>query len=168
VPTRHLGIDPGIHGAIALLIRDPDGAVHLHQIDPMPTSTEVLASGKTRLRVDAVRLAEIIRSSGAETAVLEKVGPRPGQGLVSSWALCRATTLVEGVCAALGIPYYSNRAPQVWRAAVGLPRSLPSLKQAQLRARPGSLECRDHRPGDKLCFPMHQQNVDAYSACAEV
>jgi hypothetical protein len=42
---------------------------------------------------DAVRLAEIMRAPAAETIVLEKVGPRQGQGSVSSWALCRATML---------------------------------------------------------------------------
>jgi len=124
----------------------------------MPTVTEALASGKTRQRVDALALAKIIREMDPDTIVLERVGPRPGQGSVSSWALCRAATLCEGISAALGITLLQPR-PQVWRATVGLPKGLKKAAGKTASRKLAATLFPDH--ADLFRLVKHDGNAEA-------
>jgi len=65
--STRLGYDPGITDAIALLDAETHELIRLHDI---PTTTT--KAGK--VLVDAVRLAALIQSMCATTAVVEQVG----------------------------------------------------------------------------------------------
>jgi crossover junction endodeoxyribonuclease RuvC len=106
-----LAIDPGAHGAIALV---DVAACRIVSIADMPTQA-VTVSGKRRTRVDARGVADIIRSLPTPSRViLEQVGARRGEGVVSSFSFGRASGIIEGVIAGFGYDLQSVT-PQAWR-----------------------------------------------------
>ena len=119
---RIVGIDIGVNGAIAVLT--PDGG--LVQIHDMPTLND---GPKGRRAVNGPLLAEIISRSNADHAFVELVGSRPGEGAVGAFAFGRSRGVVEGVCAALGVPV-TLIAPPSWKRAVGLPPGAERAKDA--------------------------------------
>lgn len=125
-----LGIDPGAHGAIALL--DDGGAVvALHD---MPT-IEVVSGSKKRTRVSFQVLANVVRKSVADRAVIERVGSMPGQGVASSFAFGYAAGGIEGVFAALNIPI-ELVSPVTWKRELRLPADKGMARQVATRLWP--------------------------------
>ena len=104
---RIIGIDPGAHGAIALLI---DGK--LASVAPMPTCP---VRGKAR--VDAAGLGALVRDLAPDHAVLEQVASMPGQGVASTFAFGMAYGAVLGVMGAFGVPVTTVR-PAEWKGAL--------------------------------------------------
>lgn len=102
-----LAIDPGVSGALAVLHGRQLVAVH-----DMPTREK-----KGRRRVDADKLAEIIRPLGIEHAFIEDVHSMPKDGHVGAFAFGRSAGIPEGVLAALGIKR-THIAPSVWKTAM--------------------------------------------------
>jgi crossover junction endodeoxyribonuclease RuvC len=82
----------------------------------MPTVT---VRGKAR--VDAAQVAHIVRAINPDRACIELVGAMPGQGVSSMFAFGRASGLVEGVIAALGVPLDAVP-PATWKASLRVPR----------------------------------------------
>ena len=112
-----IGIDPGINGAIAIFENGQLDAV----ID-MPTLE--MDSGKTKKRhISAIGLVRILEtwtlvSDGQAHIVIEKVGALPGNGSVSMFNFGRSAGIIEGVVAALRMPY-TYVTPATWTKAVG-------------------------------------------------
>lgn len=104
-----IGVDPGATGAFAILDLDTR---HLVLID-MPTA-KVKRGPRTVNQVDAVRLAEQLRPHAQDArATIEKVHAMPGQGVSSMFSFGRAAGIIEGVLAALDIPF-SLVPPATW------------------------------------------------------
>lgn len=76
--------------------------------------------GGTKVRVDATRLAAIIKGSRADQAIVENVHAMPGNGVVSMFSFGRALGIAEGVISSFGIPI-TWVAPVVWKAALKVP-----------------------------------------------
>ena len=91
-----LGIDPGAHGAIAIL----DEAGHLIDVIDMPSTIE--ANGRTA--TNAPLLASIIAGAHARIAFVEFVAARPTDAKIAAFAFGRARGVIEGVCGALSLP----------------------------------------------------------------
>lgn len=119
-----IGVDPGISGALALY-RPFDGAL---VVKDLPTSAK--KGSATRREVDASAVATLIKPFLARIAcaVVEHVGAMPftnargevrGQGAAASFAFGKATGVVLGVLATLGIRVYEVR-PGVWKGLMGL------------------------------------------------
>ena len=112
-----IGVDPGIHGAIACINAVTLGILEL--IDTPTISTE----GK-RLYNVAEMAAAIRRMSlfGDAVVVLEQAQAMPGQGVASTFATGRGFGLWEGILSALDVPYRTVR-PVVWtkRVLTGTP-----------------------------------------------
>ena len=109
-----IGIDPGISGAVAVF---EDGV--LMSIVDMPT-VEV-ASGKSMKRhISAAGLRYILEMDMYQKAhvVIEKVGAMPSQGVTSMFNFGRSAGIIEGVVAALRMPY-TYVTPAAWTKAVG-------------------------------------------------
>ncbi len=114
-----VGIDPGLHGALALL---KDNAQLVTVLD-MP----VMARGKgKREQVNAAELAKILSPwrqghVGTEyiTAYLERAASMPKQGVASMFSFGVSYGMALGVLAALGIPVVLV-APATWKGAAGL------------------------------------------------
>jgi crossover junction endodeoxyribonuclease RuvC len=81
---------------------------------------EVMPTRKTsdgKREVDGVKLAHILRGWQPQSAVIEKVGARPKQGVCSMFTFGQGVGAVKGVLEALGIPYGEFR-PQAWQKLV--------------------------------------------------
>lgn len=107
-----IGIDPGVHGAVAIL-DEHGGLLEIHDIP-------VLADGaKGRNAINAPLLASLIYETHAERAFCELVGPRPTDGSVGAFGFGRSRGVIEGVLAAAGVPVVMI-APPSWKRAAGV------------------------------------------------
>jgi crossover junction endodeoxyribonuclease RuvC len=108
-----LGIDIGVKGAIAALSEQGE----LIDVWDMPC---LFDGPKNRRTVNAPLLAEIIYKSHASRGFVERVGPRPLEGVVGAFAFGDAKGVVRGTLAAAAIPTIFITPPQ-WKRIVGVP-----------------------------------------------
>ena len=110
---RHIGIDPGLSGAIAVLT---DDALQIHD---MPVMT-VDRNGKAKRQVSANELAELLNLyAGKDCHVyVERVSAMAGQGVTSVFSFGRSFGMIEGILAALKMPV-TFVAPATWTRAIG-------------------------------------------------
>ena len=110
---RHIGIDPGLSGAIAVLTDDT------LQIHDMPVMT-VDRNGKAKRQVSANELAELLNLyAGKDCHVyVERVSAMAGQGVTSVFSFGRSFGMIEGILAALKMPV-TFVAPATWVKGVG-------------------------------------------------
>jgi crossover junction endodeoxyribonuclease RuvC len=101
-----LGIDPGLSGGLSII----DERFNLIACIPMPTLT---FDGKKR-RVDPRPVFDFIATHAPELAVVELVGARPGQGVVSMFNFGDAFGVVRAVTECL-CPVVRYSRPQEWR-----------------------------------------------------
>lgn len=107
-----IGIDPGITGAISVL-SDTGEFVSVHD---MP----IMKLGKAKKnQVNPVALAHLIFSIKPTSAIVEKVGAMPGQGVASMFNFGMGYGVIQGVLSGLGVPYELST-PQKWKKACGL------------------------------------------------
>ncbi len=115
---HQIGIDPGLTGALALL--GPDGQVQLRDMPVKGT-----AKGNTvcaHSLVTIIRTWRVAYGSAGITAAIEQASARPGQGVASTCKTCRGAGVVEGVLAAMGVPFVVVT-PQAWKRTTGLVRA---------------------------------------------
>lgn len=106
------GIDVGTGGGVSILKQQL-----LCQVYDMP----VLNDGpKGRKTISAALLADILYKEKVTKVYCELVGPRPGEGAVGAFAFGRSLGVVQGVCAAAGIPI-TMIAPPTWKRHAGIP-----------------------------------------------
>lgn len=120
--SRVIGVDPGASGAIALVV---DG--FLHQVVDMPAVT-VTRNASQKRQVSPAGVADIIRSMKPDTAIVEKVGAMPGQGVSSMFSFGRSVGILEGALAALQVPA-TFITPQAWQKAVGAAKGKDGSRQ---------------------------------------
>ena len=82
--TRHLiiGVDPGLHGAIAYF-EPATGKLH---VDDMPVSKSTTGKSEVDLRELGRLLAPVHGEPGPRMAVLEKVAARPSDGVAGAFS----------------------------------------------------------------------------------
>ena len=97
----YIGIDPGAKGGIAVVTKKS-------------ATTAPYSDGELR-RV----LGEIHSCRMEAICCLEKVGARPGQGVVSMFNFGKSYGYIKGVLEAYGIPY-QEISPQRWKKEFGL------------------------------------------------
>src|SRR3984885_1918710 len=107
-----LGIDPGAHGAIAVLTE----AGQLLDIFDMPSTTE--ANGRTA--TNAPLLAGILARSHARVAFCELVGAHPTDARVAAFSFGRGRGVIEGCAGALGLPIVFIT-PPTWKRLADIP-----------------------------------------------
>jgi crossover junction endodeoxyribonuclease RuvC len=103
-----LGCDPGLGGALALYAEDAPEKI---SAEDMP----VLAG-----QVNAVLLADIIRTYKPDLAIVERVGARPKQGVTSCFNFGRSFGVILGTLAALNVRT-ELVAPTQWKRFFRLP-----------------------------------------------
>jgi len=110
---RHIGIDPGLSGAVAIISDDS------LKVFDMPTMT-VERNGKAKRQVSANELAELLYTcSGKDCHVyVERVSAMAGQGVTSVFSFGRSFGMIEGILAALKMPV-TFVAPATWTRAIG-------------------------------------------------
>ncbi len=108
----HIGIDPGLTGAIVAIL--PDGAIEFHD---MP-----ILEIKKKTQLDYAGLAHILRryaDRGESTAAIEMVGAMPGQGVSSMFKFGQVYGAALATLATLQIPYRTVT-PPVWKRSFRL------------------------------------------------
>jgi crossover junction endodeoxyribonuclease RuvC len=120
-----VGIDPGAHGAIAVL----NGAAELLGIIDMPSTQE--ANGRTA--TNAPLLAGILARSHARVAFCEFVGARPTDAKVAAFSFGRARGVIEGCAGALGLPIVFLT-PPTWKRLADIPPGADNKDLARTRA----------------------------------
>ena len=118
-----LGIDPGLKGGIAYISNHHVEAV------PMP-----LMGGS----IDPRAIVQILKTQSVELVVIEKVGPRPKQGVVSVWTFGYGVGVIAGAVEAIGVPMRWVT-PQAWKKVVlaGTPKDKDAAIQFVRAAYPG-------------------------------
>ena len=125
-----LGVDPGIHGAIAVLQENG----RLIDVFDMPiTKVKVGAGFKTR--IVAARLQEILAPYTDSVGWVEKVSARPGQGVSSVFAFGEAYGLICGVLAGLCVPV-NTVSPSVWKKSMKLDSDKEGSRRCAIEAWP--------------------------------
>jgi len=123
-----IGIDPGITGAVSVFT---DGK--LTDLHDLPTIEVAVGKGKRRQMVPS-SLSDILYSNTSDLvpnhAYLEQVASRPGEGAVGAFSFGRGFGQIEGVLAALNIPY-TLVPPGKWKKALGVSAD---KGQARMRA----------------------------------
>ena len=114
-----LGIDPGLSGGLSII----DERFNLIACIPMPTIT---LDGNKR-RVDPRPVFDFIELHKPELAIVELVGARPGQGVVSMFNFGDAFGVVRSIAECL-CPEVMYSRPQEWRGH----QSLTGLSKEQI------------------------------------
>jgi hypothetical protein len=120
-----LGIDPGAHGAIAVL--DATGA--LLEVVDMPVTQE--ANGRTA--TNAPLLGGILARFHARVAFCEFVAARPTDAKTAAFAFGRARGCIEGACGVLGLPIVFLT-PPTWKRIADIPPGAENKDLARTRA----------------------------------
>lgn len=109
-----IGIDPGNTGAVAVLTM----CDKLVEVFDMPT---MLDGGRSKKqKVNAAALNDMLgKYPEVNVAYIEKVGAMPGQGVSSMFTFGMGFGVIQGVCAARGIPFFLVT-PQAWKKRAGL------------------------------------------------
>ena len=129
MPPIICGIDPGLQGAIAFL----NSKGKLMSIEDIPTIA-VKKGKSTKMQYLIPALAQIFRLRARPGAkdlfvALEFVHAMPEQGVTSMFRMGRGVGIIEGILAALEIPYCTV-APQTWkRALIGVGATIASGSQ---------------------------------------
>lgn len=125
-----LAIDPGKTGALAWV----SGDGHLIAVEDMPV---IQVRGKDR--ISPAGLANMIRARMPAFAVIEQVGAMPGQGVTSMFNFGFGAGMLEGVIAALGIPY--DTVPSAsWKKKAGVSSDKGACRQMATRLWPGAAD----------------------------
>lgn len=104
------GIDPGITGAVAVII---DGNPFFYD-----TPTESIKKGKTlKSAYLPSSMADIFRDEHISHVFIESVSSRPGQGVASMFGFGKGFGLWLGILAGLQIPY-TLVTPQAWKKEI--------------------------------------------------
>jgi crossover junction endodeoxyribonuclease RuvC len=120
-----VGIDPGAHGAIAVLTE----AGQLLGVFDMPSTLE--ANGRTA--TNAPLLAGILARAHGRVAFCEFVGARPTDAKVAAFAFGRARGVIEGCAGALGLPIVFLT-PPTWKRLADIPPGIENKDLARTRA----------------------------------
>ena len=111
-PILFAGIDPGIAGAVGLV----DHAGRFAGVEDMP----VLPTTTGRKQIDPAGLAAILRQHQPAFVLVERVGPRPGEGAVGGFGFGHSFGCILGVLGALELPHDLIQ-PAVWKRRAGIP-----------------------------------------------
>ena len=111
-PRPFCGIDPGVSGAVGFV---GEGGQFAAVVD-MPT----LPTTTGRRQVDFASLAAILREHGPAFVLVERVGPRPGEGAVGAFAFGHTFGGIMATLAALALPHDVVQ-PATWKRRAGIP-----------------------------------------------
>ena len=119
------GIDPGAHGAIAVI----SAAGQLLDVIDMPSTPE--ANGRTA--TNAPLLAGILERWHARVAYCEFISSRPTDAKVAAFSFGRARGVIEGCAGALGLPIVFLT-PPTWKRLADIPAGAENKDLARTRA----------------------------------
>lgn len=123
------GIDPGLHGAVAIVA---GGEVIL--LADLPTVQ--FSSARIKHRVDGAGLAALLQPFKVDMAIVEKVAARPGEAASGAFSFGYTSGVIAGVLGALRVPVTTVQ-PAVWKKALGLGQDKDLSRARALELFPG-------------------------------
>jgi Holliday junction resolvasome RuvABC endonuclease subunit len=108
---RILGVDPGVHGGLAVIELNDGAAPQLVDAADIPT----VGTG-AKERVDVLALRAWIQTHHPDRAGIERAQAMPKQGASSGFKYGRATGALEAVLACCEVPFELVE-PSVWKRA---------------------------------------------------
>lgn len=125
-PRLFCGVDPGLGGAVGFV----DEAGTFAAVVDMPT----LPTSTGRRQLDPSGLAEIMRHYNPAFTLVERVGPRPGEGASSAFAFGWVYGGLLATLGALALPH-GTISPATWKRRAGIPpRALKAISIATAKA----------------------------------
>jgi crossover junction endodeoxyribonuclease RuvC len=109
------GIDIGLDGAFSVI----DDAGEVIAVHDMPT---LAARSGNKRELDLHALAALLRSLAIDHAIVERVGARPQQGVVSSFGFGQSFGATLGILACLNVPF-SLVPPASWKRTLQVPKA---------------------------------------------
>lgn len=120
-----VGIDPGLGGALTLMDGRPSGLGEVIVVKDMPIQAKLVGKGNeinsyalTQYMCEFQRLSAI-KGRNDLSAVVERVGTRPGEGRVSAFTFGVGVGMIHGVLVSMGITAHYV-APGDWKRRHGL------------------------------------------------
>ena len=153
--NMHIGIDPGLTGAIAKV---QGGNIEVWE---MPT-----LELRNKRFVNAPMLADLISSIRTPECevILERVSARPGQGVTSMFSFGTSCGIIQGIIAALHLPL-TLVSPQEWRKKKGVPKGKDGSRQRVLELRPDLASRfsrkKDHGRADAVLMALYGEKPDS-------
>src|SRR5262245_10214081 len=109
------GIDPGIHGALAIVELNDVSTPRLLDVLDVPT----IGTG-AKERINTLLVRDWVLRHAPDHSLIERGGSMPRQGVASTFKYARAVGALEAVIACLDIPY-SLVEPTAWKRHFHLP-----------------------------------------------
>jgi crossover junction endodeoxyribonuclease RuvC len=126
-----IGLDPGVHGAIAAL-----NGHEVALLEDLPVHVLAAKGRGDRAELDVHTLHRLIADLGPiEHAYVERVGARPGNGSVSMYRFGVACGAIYATLAVLRIPI-SFVLPQVWQRHHGIGPAPEAARQRAVQLYP--------------------------------
>jgi hypothetical protein len=94
------GVDPGLNGAIAVIVANNGATPRLIDILDVP-----LIGDGAKARVNTLIIRDWLLEHNPDHAVIERAGSMPRQGVASTFKYARATGSLETVIACSNIPH---------------------------------------------------------------
>jgi hypothetical protein len=123
--TYTLAIDPGVSGALALILSD-GGSARVVAVRDMPIAVTSKTDGKLRRRVDPKGLAMALSDLGAmakgklANAYVEHVHASPGMGVTGAFSFGHTLGTIEAVVRLSGLDVVLV-SPTQWKRALNVP-----------------------------------------------
>jgi crossover junction endodeoxyribonuclease RuvC len=111
---RILGIDPGIHGGLAIVEIDNGAPAKIIDTIDIP----IVGTG-AKTRVDVLAIKKWLETHQPDHAAIERAGVLPKQGIASGYRYGRAVGAIEATVALCEIPLTIVE-PSVWKRRMGL------------------------------------------------
>lgn len=124
----------------------------VHDMPTLPTSTG-------RRQLDAAALAEILRRHAPAFTLVERVGPRPGEGASSAFAFGWVFGGMLATLGTLALPY-ATISPATWKRRAGIPpralkcMSITTAKAALPEATPYLARVKDDGRAESLLLAL--------------
>ena len=125
-----IGIDPGVHGAIAL-VNDQGGLVMVYD---MPT-IQLVVGKSTKARISPELLAALLRDHQGATAVVEQVSAMPGQGVSSMFSFGESFGVIKGCLAGVGFSFMTTT-PAKWKKDMNINASKDGARAMAIQTWP--------------------------------
>ena len=109
-----IGIDPGLTGGIAILDSRNKELIRVEDMPIIPEGGKKKVSGHGLMKIIGGYTRQDV-----QMVYLEKVGARPGQGVVSMFNFGRSYGAIESAVSVLGFPL-TYVTPQRWKRSAGL------------------------------------------------
>ena len=130
---RALGVDPGIHGGLAIVAVENGAAPRLIEAIDIP-----VIGTNAKERVDAIAIRVWISKHDVQHAFIERAQAMPRQGSSSGFKYGRAVGAIEATIALSGIPVTIVE-PSVWKRFHKLPgKEKEASRQRALEIFPAS------------------------------